>query len=105
MEKYFDSVKIETTSYSANPSKLSYTEREKLDAVRYARSNKNVQNMVLMQPKIIYSNGKVDIFYDNIETKRNYFAEEIAKNQILDNWNYVPNATNNDVDVLDNSVG
>jgi hypothetical protein len=105
LEKYFDSVKIETTSYSANPSKLSYTEREKLDAVRYARSNKNVQNMVLMQPKIIYSNGKVDIFYDNIETKRNYFAEEIAKNQILDNWNYVPNATNNEVDVLDNSVG
>jgi hypothetical protein len=105
LEKYFDSIKIETTSYSANPSKISYTEREKLDAVRYAASNKNVQNLLLMQPRIIYSNGKVDMFYDNIETKRNYFAEEIAKNQILDNWNYVPNATNNKVDVLDNSVG
>lgn len=105
LEKYFDSIKIETTSYNANPSKLTYSEREKLDAVRYVAPNKNVQNLVLMQPKIIYSNGKIDIFYDNLETKRNYFAEEIAKNQILDNWNYVPNATNNEVDVLDNSVG
>lgn len=105
LEKYFDSVKIETVEYNSKATKLTYTEIEKLDAIRYSRTNRNVKNLVLMQPKIVYSNGKIDVFYDNIETKRNYFAEEVAKKQILDNWNYVPQVTNNELDVLDNSVG
>jgi hypothetical protein len=105
LEKYFDSIKVETVEYNSKTAKLTYTETEKLDAIRYSKINKNVKNLVLMQPKIAYSNGKIDVFSNNIETNRNYFAEEVAKKQILDNWNYVPQVTNNELDVLDNSVG
>jgi hypothetical protein len=105
LEKYFDSIKVETVEYNSKTAKLTYTETEKLDAIRYSKINKNVKNLVLMQPKIAYSNGKIDVFSNNIETNRNYFAEDVAKKQILDNWNYVPQVTNNELDVLDNSVG
>lgn len=101
---YFETIKTDLVENTKSV-KLSYSEREYLNKMRYSHPNKNVNNLVLLQPRITYSSGRVDINYDNLETKRNYFVEEATRKRIMDNWEYVSQVSNTEVQILENSVG
>ncbi len=100
---YIETVK--TNDVESKPIKMSYSERMAYNKTRYSKSNPNVNNLVVLQPRITYANGRVDMFYDNIETKRNYFVEESTRARIMDNWKYVAGTSGVEVDLLENSVG
>lgn len=104
LKTYFETVRTSAVETS-KPVKLSYAERERQNKFKYMRENPDVNKLIVLQPKITYSFGKVDFYYDNLETKRNYFIEEETRNRIMDNWKYVSNATNTDVTLAENSVG
>ncbi len=101
--QYIESIK--TTEVETKSVKMTYSERLDFNKKRYSKPNPNVHNLVVLQPKITYANGRVDMFYDNIETKRNYFVEESTRNRIMDNWQYVAGSSGVDIDLLENSVG
>jgi len=104
LKTYIESIRTNAVETS-KPIKLSYSERERLNKIRYSKKNPEVKNLIVLQPKITYSFGKVDFYYDNLETKRNYFIEEATRNRIMENWKYVSNVTNTDVTLAENSVG
>jgi hypothetical protein len=103
LENYFSSVE-QSYSSMGTPKKETYASKVERDKKRYLTSNKNISSITLLEPKFTYSLGRIGNYSSDIQQNRNYYLEEVSKKIVLDQWKYVSNYTNLDIQMLNNSV-
>ncbi len=103
LESYLISIE-QSYSSMGTPKKETYSSKIERDKKRYLNSNKNISSITLLEPKFSYSLGRITNNGDDIRSNRNYYLEEITKKNILEQWKYVSKHTNNNIQVLNNSV-
>ncbi len=103
LESYINSVE-QSYSSMGTPKKETYASKVERDKKRYLSSNKNISSITFLEPKFTFSLGRVTSYGNDIQSNRNYYLEEITKKNILDQWKFVSDYTNMDIQMLNNSV-
>jgi len=103
LESYFNSVE-QSYSSMGNPKKETYASKAEREKRRYLYSNKNISSITLLEPKFSYSLGRITGYGNDIQSNRNYYLEEITKKNIIEQWKFVSNSVNQEIQIVNNSV-
>ena len=103
LKQFFDKVKYSSSEIkkaTKTSKSTELTEEQKLAIKnRYVNTNENINGLVLFQPQISrYTYGL------NFGTKREWLKEEITRNELRSDWEFIANKLNFPIQILNNSI-